>query len=303
MGNDLPRSGLTAVITGASSGIGRGTAEMLAAQGANVVLAARRTDVIDKLAQRFGPNALAVTTDVSKEQDMEDLFNKTIAAFGKIDVWINNAGAGVFGSFTEAPLRDHLRTFETNLLGEMYGSRLALRQFKEQGYGTLINVVSFASKTAIPFAAAYTGSKQAIAGLTAGLFQEMKLEKQEGIRICMVHPWLTDTPWTAHAANYTGHEISMGPMDDPEKVVEAIIGLIDDPEESVEVGTKVEGVTVGGSLMPGLTAKLTGKNMLEMEQDAPPAAHTSGNLHEPVAEGTGVSGGNRERMNREKRQE
>ncbi|AQQ54575.1 SDR family NAD(P)-dependent oxidoreductase [Planococcus lenghuensis] len=297
------REGLTVVITGVSSGIGRGTAERLAAQGANVTLAARRTDVISKLANRLGTNAIAVTTDVSREEDMENLFNETMKAFGKIDVWINNAGTGVFGSFTEAPLRDHLRTIETNLLGEMYGSRLALRQFKEQGHGTLINIASFSSKVTTPFAAAYTGSKQAIAGLTAGLYQEMALEDWKDIHVCMVHPWVTDTPWTVHAGNYTGHEISLKPMDDPETVIDAIIGLIDDPEESVEIGVKVKGAATGGDLLANLTSKLTGKSMLQMEEGAPPAPHTSGNLHEPVAEGTGVSGGNRERMEREQREE
>lgn len=296
MATEKIHAGLTVVITGTSSGIGKGVAQQLAAQGANVVLAARRTREIEALAEACGPNAIAVTTDVSKEEDVAKLFETAMGVFSSIDVWINNAGIGTYGSFTDTPLKDLNRTVEVNFLGNIYGSHYALNQFKKQQYGTLINVSSFASKTPMPFGAAYTGSKYGISGLSNGLHQEMRMDGFDDIHVCSVDPWVTDTPWTKHAGNYSGHEIIVGPADDPQKVVDTIIGLIDDPQKAVEVGGKAKGIAVAGSLIPKTTKALNGRSLLKMIREAPPAPPTSGSLYESGPEGTGVSGDLRERL-------
>ncbi|WKA54392.1 SDR family NAD(P)-dependent oxidoreductase [Planococcus shixiaomingii] len=294
------RQGLTVVITGTSSGIGKGTAQQLAEQGANVVLAARRTEVIEELADAYGPNVIAVTTDISKEEDISRLYETALSTFGGIDVWINNAGVGTYGSFTDTPLADLVRTVEINMLGTIYGTHYALRHFKEQKKGTLINIASFASQTPIPFGAVYTGTKAAVSGLSKGLYQEMNVDDFDDIHISVVDPWVTDTPWTEHAGNYSGHEILVGPADDPQKVIDAIIGLIDKPQEQVAIGIKGKGTAIAGNLMPGATGKSTGKALHEMLMDAPPAPSTSGSLHESRPEGTEVSGDLRERLERKK---
>ncbi|RNF39716.1 SDR family NAD(P)-dependent oxidoreductase [Planococcus salinus] len=296
MSKQLSRNGLTVVITGTSSGIGKGVAQQLASEGANVVLAARRTDEIEKLAKSCGPNAVAVTTDVSRQQDMIRLFETAMSKFGNIDVWINNAGIGTYGAFTDTPLADLNRTVDVNFLGTLYGSHLALNQFKKQKHGTLINVSSFASKTPLPYGAAYTASKYGISGLSHGLYQEMELENFEDIHVCAVDPWVTDTPWTEHAGNYSGHEILVGPADDPQEVVDVITGLLDEPQEGVEVGAKAKGVATSGTVTPGTTKKLTGKSLQKMMREAPPAKYTSGSLHEPKPGGTDVSGDLRARL-------
>jgi short-subunit dehydrogenase len=290
------RKGLTVVITGTSSGIGKGVALQLADEGANVVLAARRTKLIHELAEACGPNAMAVTTDVSREEDIARLFERTMKKFESIDVWINNAGIGTYGSFTETPLRDLNRTVEVNFMGTVYGSQYALRQFKEQQYGTLINVASFASKMPIPFGAAYTGSKFGVSGLSNALYREMELEHFNDIHICSVDPWITDTPWTEHAGNYSGHEIRLGPADDPQKVIKAIISLIDRPQKNIEVGVKAKGAAVAGKLAPETSKTMTGKTLHKMLSEAPPAADTEGSLFEPKTEGSEVSGDLRERL-------
>jgi short-subunit dehydrogenase len=290
------RDGLTVVITGASSGIGKGTAKQLAKEGANVAIAARRTVEIETLAEECGPNAIAVTADVSKEEDIARLFEAAMSKFGKIDVWINNAGIGTYGSFTDTPLKDLNRTVEINFLGTLYGSHYALKQFKKQKRGTLINVASFASKVPLAFGAAYTASKYGVAGLTNGLHREMGLEDFEDIHICSVDPWVTDTPWTVHAGNYSGHEIVVGPADDPQKVVEAIISQIDNPHQNLEVGAKVKGTAASSNLMPKATRTMNSRLFQKMLKDAPSSPVTSGSLHEPRTEGTGVSGDLRERF-------
>ncbi|NGZ76385.1 SDR family NAD(P)-dependent oxidoreductase [Saccharibacillus alkalitolerans] len=298
MSNKIPKSLLTVVITGASSGIGRGVAKRLAAEGAQLVLAARRTSLIDELALECG-NAIAVTTDVAKEEDVARLFEAAIAKYGKVDVWINNAGVGAIGPFTDIPLKDHIRVVETNVFGTIYGSHYALRHFKERRAGTLINLASVTSKISFPYYNTYSATKYAIAGLNGSLHQEMELEGFEDIHVCAVHPWATDTPWFEHAGNYSGHEAQMKPMDDADSVVDAIVKLLDDPQESVEVGVKTKGSTISSNLMPGLTEDLNAKYLQKVMQDAPPAENTSGSIHEPMATGVGVSGGIRKRMKRQ----
>lgn len=296
MSEDKERNGLTAVVTGASSGIGKGIAVELLAQGANVVFCARRTDVIEELAEELGPKAFAVTADVSREEDVERLFRAAIERFGKIDVWINNAGIGAYGDFTDTPVKDLIRMIDVNLLGTMFGSHFAIGQFKKQGHGTLINIGSFGGSVAIPSAAGYSASKFGITGLTRGIHQEMELEDRGDIHVCLVNPWVTDTPWTVHAGNYSGHEILVGPADAPEKVVEAVIGLIDEPKEVVDIGAKSTLAAMAGKLMPSVTDRSTGRFMAEMLSEAPLSPPTEGSLHEPRPEGTGISGDLRERL-------
>lgn len=295
MAEKKSRAGLTVVVTGASSGFGKGMVQKLASQGANVVLAARRTALIEELAEQLGPNALAVTTDISSERDMALLMEEAVRAFGKVDVWINNAGLGIIGPFTEVPLTDQRRLVEVNLIGTMLGSHYAMRHFLERGSGTLINLSSFAYYVPLPYGAVYSATKFGISALTQGLHQEMELEGRKDIHVCAVHPWVTDTPWTYHAGNYSGHSIDIGPADDPEKVIDEILGLIDSPKETLEIGFKVKGAIIAHRLMPELTEKLDGRFLIRMLRSSPYTPATSGSLFEPQPEGTEVAGDLRER--------
>lgn len=290
------RHGLTVVVTGASSGFGKGIVQKLAAEGANVVLAARRTKLIEQLAEELGDRALAVTADVSLEEDIERLMVAAVSRFGKVDVWINNAGLGIMGSFTDIPLSDLNRLVDINLKGMLYGSHNALRHFKENGAGTLINMSSFISSVPLPFGAVYCATKYGIAGLTAGLHLEMELEGRGDIHVCMVHPWVTDTPWPEHSGNYSGHELTLGPADDPETVIAAVIGLINKPQESIEIGIKSKAAILYEHLLPLGTEKLNGALLQKMLEGAPTAEDTSGSIHSPRPEGTEVSGNMRNRL-------
>ncbi|MDN3427499.1 SDR family NAD(P)-dependent oxidoreductase [Microbacterium sp. APC 3898] len=301
MGRKKDRQGLTVVVTGASSGFGKGIAEQLAADGANVVLAARRTGLIEELAAELGDRALAVTTDVSKQEEVARLMAAAESRFGKVDVWINNAGLGIMGSFTDVPLDDMLRLVDINLKGMVYGSHCALRHFKENRSGTLINMSSFISSVPLPFGAVYCATKYGIAGLTAGLHLEMEMEGWKDIHVCMVHPWVTDTPWPEHSGNYSGHEITLGPVDAPETVIAAVIDLIDRPQESVEIGIKSKAAIVSKQMMPHITEKLNGALLLEMLKAAPIAKNTSGSIHSPRPEGIAVSGNMRNRLKQQLR--
>jgi NAD(P)-dependent dehydrogenase (short-subunit alcohol dehydrogenase family) len=105
-------AGRVIVVAGASSGLGKGVALQLAAQGANLVVAARRTQLLEEVArecERVGGQAIAVSADMSLEQDVEGLLNAALSRFGRVDVWINMAGVGALGPFDEVPLADHHR--------------------------------------------------------------------------------------------------------------------------------------------------------------------------------------------------
>src|ERR1043166_6090094 len=129
-------SGKVVVITGASSGFGKGAALEFAQRGASLVLAARRDEQLQegvRECESRGARAAAISTDVSQQGDVQLLAQFALTEFNRIDVWVNNAGVGVVGRFEEVPLNDHVQVIETDLLGTFYGSYFAMRQFRRQG--------------------------------------------------------------------------------------------------------------------------------------------------------------------------
>ena len=289
-------SGKVIVITGASSGFGKGTALELAKGGALLVLAARREQLLEELAahcEAQGGRALAVHTDVTQQADVENLGSQALAAFGHIDVWINNAGSGSIGLFEEVPLAEHVKVIETDLLGTLYGSYVAMQQFKRQGNGILINVASIIGKVPSPYFASYAAAKHGIIGLSTAIRQELDVSNIKAIRVCTVMPMSMDTPFFEHAADHTGHQVvPIPPVYEPEQVIDTLVRLVTDPKDEVAVGG------MGGTssillhnLFPGLTEHMMAKNTDMALKNADPAPDTSGSLQEPIAAGSGVTGG------------
>ncbi|MCR5862057.1 SDR family NAD(P)-dependent oxidoreductase [Flavobacterium sp. J372] len=176
----------TYVIVGASSGLGRGVAEELGRCGANVVIAARRTELLEEIAgiiRNAGGKATVVTMDISKPEDVQRVASDAIRDYGKIDVWINMAGIGAIGRFWEIPSADMARVVDVNLKGFIYGSQVAVQQFKTQGYGVLINVGSVDSETPHAYQAVYSATKAGIRSMDLALSQELRLngfQKKKG---------------------------------------------------------------------------------------------------------------------------
>ena len=291
-------TGKVVVITGASSGFGKGAARKFSEGGASVVLAARRDNLLDELARECeaaGGQALAIHTDVRRNEDVEHLASAAVARFGRIDVWVNNAGSGALGLFEEVPLTDHVQVIETDLLGTLYGSYAAIRQFKQQGAGTLINVASVIGKVPAPYFASYAAAKHGVVGLSASIRQELEQNKVENVHVCLVEPTSFDTPFFEHAANYTGHKaVPIPPVYDPQEVIDTIVGLATQPKDEVQVGTAGTATALFHQFAPGLTEKMMGKqtHTAQMEKAAP-APDTQGNLIEPSpgVGGTEVTGG------------
>lgn len=282
----------TYVIVGASSGFGRGVAEELGRFNANVVIAARRTELLEEVAQNIrnsGGRAAVVTMDISNPEDLQRVASEAIDQFGDIDVWINMAGVGAVGRFWEIPQEDQARLIDINLKGFIYGSHVAVRQFIQQGHGVLINVGSVDSETPHAYHASYSASKAGIRSLSLALSQELRLADHDDIDVVVIEPWAADTPFWRHAANYTGVEQKFLAMDEPDKVVNAILRKSLRPSKVVPVGWKARGSSFFSNVLPRFNEWLTANIAHKYQMEKPPKApHTEGALYEPMEEGRGV---------------
>jgi len=286
-------AGRSIVITGASSGFGRGAALAFAQQGARLTLAARRGEVLGELVAELrthGCEALSVPTDVGHAREMAQLAAVALENFGRIDVWVNNAGVGAIGPFERIPLEDHVKVIETNLLGTLYGTYYAYRQFLEQGAGTLINIASELGAYTVPYYASYAAAKHGVVGLDEALQQEIEQAELENVHVCTLLPTAHDTPFFEHAGNYSGHATQPGrPLHDPQDVVDAIVRLALDPKNSEIVGADGAVKVLVKRMLPGVARKMAAKQMHKVQiEDAPPAADTAGAVQRPVPHGTGV---------------
>jgi short-subunit dehydrogenase len=302
MREDQTVAGSTIVITGASSGFGRGTALELARQSANVVLAARRENVLDELASEIssaGGTAMVVPTDVSEAGDISKLLSITVERFGGVDVWINNVGIGALGLFWDIPIEDHARVVDVNLKGLIYGTHAAVQQFRKQGKGTLINIGSMDSEVPLAYQTSYAATKAAVLSLGRSLTEELRLAGCHDIKVGTIMPWAVDTPWWDHAANYTGHAPRMTAMDDPQIVIDAIVGACTDPKEKQPVGLKGHVANISHQIFPTLTERLSAKGAQREVEKADPVPNTAGSIYQPMASGTTEGGGIRDRMEHE----
>jgi NADP-dependent 3-hydroxy acid dehydrogenase YdfG len=169
--------GKVVVITGASSGLGEAAARHLAAQGARVVLGARRVDRIKALADeltRSGGEALAVATDVTHVEEVKKLVDAAVQAFGRIDVMINNAGLMPNSPIERLKIDDWNRMIDVNIKGVLYGIAAALPHMKRQKGGHIINVSSVAGHKVRPGNAVYAATKHAVRVISEGLRMEVK---------------------------------------------------------------------------------------------------------------------------------
>lgn len=287
------------VVTGASSGFGRGVALAAAAEGARLVLAARRADVLADLAaecRRRGGEALVAPADVSNANDVADVAVRALGAHDRIDVWVNDAGAAVVGRFDEVPLADHVKVICTDLLGVLFGSYFAVQQFRRQGGGTLINVASILGKVPSPYQASYAAAKHGVVGLSASLRQELGVNHEDGIHVCTVLPTAMDTPFFDHEANYTGHAPSApNALHDPGDVIETILRLATHPEDEVIVGGDAKLMAVAHAVAPALTESMLARKTHRAQiEEALAAESTPGALRKPSPEGTAVVAGRRD---------
>jgi len=229
--------GKVVVITGASSGIGRATALEFAKAGCHVVLAARRLHALEEtaaLCRAQGGQTLVVATDVTREADLEALREAALARWGRIDVWVNNAGITYFARLDEGDLAAHRRVIDTNLIAPLVASRLVLPVFRRQRTGTLINIGSVLSQVGQTFVPAYVVSKFGLRGLSDAVRAD--IADIPGIHVATVLPYAVDTPHFQDAANATGRRAHAMPfVQEPERVARAIVDVASRPRRQYYV--------------------------------------------------------------------
>lgn len=186
------------IITGASSGLGEAAARQLAAQGASVVLAARRSTRIEALAaeiSRAGGNAVAVGADVTKQEDMQRLADAAVEKFGRVDVLVNNAGLMPLSPLERLKVDEWDRMIDVNLRGVLYGIAAVLPRMKAQRSGHIITTASVAGHKVFPGSAVYSATKFAVRALSEGLRQEVKAYN---IRTTIISPGAVTTELLDH---------------------------------------------------------------------------------------------------------
>jgi len=240
-------SGKVALVTGASSGIGRATAEAFAAKGAKVALAARREDELAGLVSEIkarGGAATFVKTDVSVAKDVERMVKHTLETFGRLDYAVNNAGIeGQFSGITDLPEEEWDRVLDINLKGTFLCMKYEARAMLAGGHGgAIVNVGSINSFLGFPTGSAYVASKHGQIGLTTSVSAELA---PQGIRVNLVCPGIIDTPMHRRLRGLIGDEMYDAVLKQrvhtrragrPEEIAQSIVFLCSD-EASYITGT------------------------------------------------------------------
>lgn len=203
-----------AVVTGGTRGLGLGIAETYAAAGAKVVIAGRSQSTLDtalKSLRDQGAEAAGISCDVSDLEQVEALGRYAVETYGKIDIWVNNAGLSApYGPTVSTPIPTFMRVINTNIIGVYYGSMVALRHMLPQGSGKLINLLGRGDKKGVPFQNAYSASKVWVRNFTTSLAEE---NKDSGVDIFSFNPGLVDTDMIRQVEAINGYEKRLKPLE------------------------------------------------------------------------------------------
>jgi NADP-dependent 3-hydroxy acid dehydrogenase YdfG len=226
------------VVTGASGGIGAATARLLGTQGHQVVLAARRENELREAAKQSGSEAVPVVVDVTRRADVRRLKDTALQTFGRVDVWINNAGRGISKPVLELTDDDVDEMMSANLKSALYGMQTIVPYFQQEGKGHVINVSSFLGR--VPLAtirSIYSAAKAALNVLTANLRMDLRVQ-YPNIHVSLVMPGMVLTDFHKNALGgipqvRPGGAVSPQGAQTAEEVGIAIASLIERPQSEI----------------------------------------------------------------------
>lgn len=210
---------MKALVTGASSGIGRDIARELVVRGWDVILVARRTDKLMELKKELGKHAMCVRCDVSHLEECKKLHE--VMKQQNIEMLVNCAGFGLCGEFTETDMSRELEMIDTNVVAVHVLTKLFLQDFVEKNSGYILNVASVAGFFAGPLMATYYATKNYVVSLTGGIYEELKRRKSN-VKICALCPGPVDTEFNRVA----GVSFSSAPIDSRTAASQALDGLM-----------------------------------------------------------------------------
>jgi NAD(P)-dependent dehydrogenase (short-subunit alcohol dehydrogenase family) len=280
------------VVTGASAGIGRATAQAFGARGAKVALVARGTAGLAGAAadvENAGGKTLIVPTDVADPDQVEAAAAHTEETFGPIDVWVNVAFTSVFAEFTDIDAAEYKRVTEVNYLGYVYATMAALRRMLPRDAGTVVQVGSALAYRGIPLQTAYCGSKHAIQGFHEALRCEL-LHRRSNVRVTMVQMPAVNTPqfdWVVNRLPKPAQPVP--PIYQPEVAARGVVYAADHPKRrEYWVGGSTAATLAANAIAPGLLDRYLARTGYKSQQhDRPRPADAPTNLWEPADGGDG----------------
>lgn len=217
----------TAVVTGASTGIGRAIAGRLADAGCRLGICARSEDALERAADELraaGAEVVAVPTDVSREEEVESFARQVEESLGPTSVLVNNAGVGRFGSFLDLTLEEYDQTFATNVRGPFLCSKRFIPAMVEAGDGVVVNIASLAGKHPFRTGSVYAASKHALLGMSASMMLDLR---EHGVRVLCVCPGSVDTPFFGTERHRTTNGARVLDAEDVAELVTVAIRLSD----------------------------------------------------------------------------
>jgi len=237
------------VITGASAGIGAALARELGRRGHRLVLCARRLPALERVTREAedqgSPECVALVADVTHRNDVENVRDEAVDTFGRVDVWVNNAGRGISRSVLDLTDDDIDTIMAINVKSALYGMQTIVPYFIEQGSGHLINISSFLGRVPLaPMRSAYNGAKAALNALTANLRMELRKQHPD-VHVSLVMPGVVTTEFARNALYSGGLPLPPAALvhaQTAEQVAAQIADLIDDPKAELLTNPSQHGV-------------------------------------------------------------
>ena len=283
----------TVVVVGASSGIGRATAHLLASRGDRLVLAARSVEALEETRQecvaRGADDVLVVPTDVGDRDQVTALFEESAARFDRVDAVVHAAAVLAYGRFQDVPADVFDKILQTNLIGTANVARSSLQLFDEQQGGSLVVVGSVLAKMVAPYLSTYSTGKWGVQGLVRTL--QLEARGTPGVHVSLVSPGGVDTPIYDQAGSYTGHPGQPPPpVVSPERVARTIVAAVDRPGRDISAGPLNSVMVAGFRLVPGVFDLLVGPMMRVLGQGRDTVGANPGNVFEPTPAKEAVRG-------------